>query len=296
MRVLVTGGQGYLGHALCDSLRAAGHTVTLLDRRTGVDIRDRAGVAEAVRVARPDAVCHLAALTRARDSLADPLTYFDVNAGGTLNLLLALDRPVPFVLASSSIVYGGQHTGALHEELRPHPESPYAASKLAAEQMVTAHAANGAIGGIVLRLFNVSGASGGIGDTDTTRIIPNVFRAITGELPHVTLNGDGSATRDFVHVVDVVEAIRSAIEKARPGSGAIYNIGGGTGISMAGIIKAAEGVTGERVPVKHNPPKPEPPHLIADIARARAELGWEPWRSTAERILTDAWAAWRVER
>ncbi|MDQ7910748.1 NAD-dependent epimerase/dehydratase family protein [Phytohabitans sp. ZYX-F-186] len=292
MRVLVTGGQGYLGHAVCHALGAAGHQVAVLGRRTGVDVRDRGTVAEFVRGVRPDAVCHLAALTRARDSFADPLAFFDVNVGGTLNLLLALDRPVPFVLASSSIVYGGRQTGALGEDLPPNPESPYAASKVAAEQMVAAHAATGAVGGVILRCFNISGAVAGVGDADPTRIIPNVFRAITGELPHVTLNGDGSATRDFVHITDVAQAVTSAVDRARPGESQTYNIGSGTGTSMAAIIEAAEVVTGRRVPVKHNPPKPEPAHLIADIARARAGLDWEPRHSTPDRILNDAWAVW----
>lgn len=281
MRVLVTGGHGHLGRAVCRALDAGGHQVVVLSRRTGVDVRDRAGVAVAVETAQPDAVCHLAALTQARESFADPLAYFDVNAGGTLNLLLALDRTIPFVLASSSIVYGGQHTtAALAEDLDTHPESPYAASKVAAEEMVRA------IGGVVLRCFNVAGGR----DTDPTRIIPNVFRAVTGELPHVTLNGDGSATRDFVHVEDAAQAVLDAVEKARPGT---YNIGSGTGTSMAEIIAVAERVTGERVPVKHSPARPEPPHLVADITRAKTTLGWEPRHSTLEHILTDAWAAWR---
>ncbi|BCB80719.1 UDP-glucose 4-epimerase GalE [Phytohabitans flavus] len=292
MRVLVTGGHGYLGNAVCRALGDTGHHVTMLSRRSGIDVRDRVGVAGAVEAAQPEAVCHLAALTRPRDSFADPLSYFDVNVGGTLNLLLALDRPVPFVLASSSIVYGGQHTGALTEDLPVNPESPYAASKVAAEQLVAAHAATGAVGGVVLRCFNIAGAAGGVGDTDTTRIIPNVFRAITGQLPHVTLNGDGSATRDFVHVEDVAQAVVNAIERATPGEAETYNIASGVGTSMAGIVAAAEAVTGKKVEIKRLSPKPEPPHLVADIARARAELGWEPHRSTPDRIVTDAWAAW----
>lgn len=292
MRVLVTGDQGYLGTAVCHALRAAGHQVAVLSRRTGVDVRDRSGVADLVKATRPDAVCHLAGLTRARDSFADPLTYFDVNVGGTLNVLIALDRAVPFVLASSSIVYGGQHTGPLHEDLPVSPQSPYAAAKVAAEQVVAAHTATGAVGGVVLRCFNVSGAVGGVGDADTARIIPNVLRAITGELPHVTLNGDGSAMRDFVHVADAAHAVVNAIGRARPGHSQTYNIASGTGTSMAAIIEAAEGVTGKRVPVKHNPPAPEPPRLVADISKARAGLGWEPRTSGIDRILTDAWAAW----
>ncbi|MFC0533016.1 NAD-dependent epimerase/dehydratase family protein [Phytohabitans kaempferiae] len=293
MHVLVTGGHGYLGSAVCRALRMAGHSVSVLSRTgAGIDIRDRGAVAAYVREGDFDAVCHLAAATRTRDSAVEPLAYFDVNAGGTLNLLLALRRPVPFVLASSSVVYGGRHAGALSEDLDPRPEGPYAASKATAEQMVTACAATGAVGAVVLRYFNVSGAVDGRGDTDTTRIIPNVFRAITGELPHVTINGDGSATRDFVHVADAADAMVKAVEGARLGEHRTYNVGSGTGVSMAEIIKCAEEVTGRSVPVRHNPPKPEPLRLVADVSRARVGLEWEPHRSRVDGILTDAWAAW----
>ena len=151
MRVLVTGGLGFLGHAVTLDLLAAGHQVTVLTRGTSDrkppagadlttgDICDRQGMAELFQDGDYGGVVHLAALTSGRDSFADPLAYFDVNTGGTLNLLMAIDQlrherpPVSFVFASTNIVYGSQRTGALSEDLDPHPESPYAASKVAAE-------------------------------------------------------------------------------------------------------------------------------------------------------------------
>ncbi|MEV4762531.1 NAD-dependent epimerase/dehydratase family protein [Micromonospora chokoriensis] len=309
MHVLVTGGLGFLGRAVARDLLAAGHRVTVMTRggvdRTapsGVelvtgDIRNRARVSEIIQEGEYDGVVHLAALTSGRDSSADPLGYFDVNAVGTLNLLMALDAartnaaPACLVFASTNIVYGSQHRGSLSEDLDPHPESPYAASKVAAEHMVAAYAATEAIGAVILRPFNIGGAVDGVTDTDRARIIPNVFRAITGELDHVTLNGDGAAVRDFVHVADVAVAVRKALTVCTPGASKTINLGSGIGTSMATVVATAEQVTGHPVPVHRQPPQPEPPELIADVRRARTVLGWTP-NSKLSEILADAWEAW----
>nr|MDT0661578.1 NAD-dependent epimerase/dehydratase family protein [Micromonospora sp. DSM 115978] len=313
MRVLVTGGLGFLGHAVTRQLLDGGHRVTVLTSRhaaagapagvavVAADLRDRAGLTEALRTEQFDAVCHLAAVTSGRDSFADPLNYFDVNTTGTVNLLRALadpgaDRtglPPAFVLVSTNIVYGSRHAGALTEDLDPYPDSPYAASKLAAEQVVAAYAATGAIGAVILRPFNVAGAVDGVGDTDPGRIIPNVFRAMTGKLPHVTLNGDGSAVRDFVHVADAAAAVALALGRCKPGGHEVFNVGSGVGVSMSGVLAAAERVTGRTVQVRRMPPRTEPAKLTADTTRSRELLGWRPRRSTLDRILTDAWRAWR---
>lgn len=347
MRVLVTGGLGFLGHAVTLDLVAHGHEVAVLtrgrpDARPAAggllvegDIRDRDRVREIIMGGRFEAVCHLAALARARDSFADPLTYFDVNVGGTLNLLLALDEtargsaPARLVFTSTNIVYGSRHGGvALTEDTPPHPESPYAASKAAAEQLVTAYAATGAIEAVILRPFNISGAVDGVTDTDPGRIIPSVMRVVTGERSHITLHGDGSAVRDFVHVSDVADAVRLSIsvtrpgeaatpakaatpeeattpgeattpeeattagEAARPGNPAVYNIGSGIGSSVAQVVATAETVTGRTVPVKRLPPRVEPHTLVADNRLARRELGWKPRRSELPQIIRDAWDAW----
>ncbi|MEV4466376.1 NAD-dependent epimerase/dehydratase family protein [Micromonospora echinofusca] len=310
MHVLVTGGLGFLGRAVGRELLATGHRVTVMTRGRGDrnpppgvelvtgDIRDRARVAEIVQEGGYDGVVHLAALTSGRDSFADPLGYFDVNATGTLNLLMALDAarsitaPAALVFASTNIVYGSQHHGALSEDLDPHPESPYAASKVAAEHMVAAYAATGVIGAVTVRPFNIAGAVDGVTDTDPARIIPNAFRAITGQLDHVTLNGDGSAVRDFVHVTDVATGIRLALVACTPGGCQTINLGSGVGTSMATVVAAAEQIAGHPVTVHRQPPKPEPSSLIADISRARTALRWTPKKSGLTNILTDAWEAW----
>jgi UDP-glucose 4-epimerase len=254
-----------------------------------------------------DAVCHLAALTRVRDSFADPLTYYDVNVGGTLNILMALDaarvltgldaareaKPAPrVVFASTYLVYGSQHIGALSEDMEPHPESPYAASKVSAEQLIAAYAATGAIGAVTLRCFNIAGAADGVTDTDTARIIPNVFRALAGESAHVTLNGDGAAVRDFVHVLDVAQAVRLSLTSVKAGENRVYNIGSGIGTSMAQVVEVAAAVTGRSVVVKKMPPKPEPRTLTADNSRAVRDLGLRLERSELHNVIVDAWRAW----
>jgi UDP-glucose 4-epimerase len=312
MRVLVTGGLGFVGRAVASGLAGAGHRVDVLSRGGNgavppagtdlieADIRDRSRVAEVLARGRYDGICHLAALTRARDSVTDPLSYYDVNVGGTLNLLMALkagapvgDRPVRFVFASTSVVYGSQRTGALGEDLPPRPESPYGASKVAAEQLVGYHAATGEVSAVTLRCFNVAGAFDGYPDTDPTRIIPNVLRAARGELPRVTVNGDGSAVREFTHVVDVASAFRLALEAAVPPADAVFNVGTGRGVSVREVIETAERVTGRQVPVEHLAPRPEPHTLVCDPGRLIREFGWQPAHSSLADIVRDAWDAGR---
>ncbi|MFI9644511.1 NAD-dependent epimerase/dehydratase family protein [Micromonospora sp. NPDC051925] len=140
--------------------------------------------------------------------------------------------------------------------------------------------------------FNIAGAVDGVTDTDRARIIPNVFRAITGQLDYVTLNGDGSAVRDFVHVADVATGLRLALTACVPGVCQAVNLGSGVGTSMSSVVAVAEQVTNSRIPIRRQPPQPEPPNLIAEINRADIVLGWGPFRSELGIILTDAWEAW----
>lgn len=296
MRVLVTGGFGFLGRAVVADLAAAGHEPIILCRRpTGpgmvaADLRDPHAVNMALEGLDIEAVCHLAALTSVRDSFQRPLDYFDTNTSGTVNLLWALaDKPVRVVLASTNAVYGPGRTGALAEDLPPNLGNPYAASKAAAEQVVRWHAQSGAVGSAVLRFFNLAGAFDGHGDPDASRIIPAAVRAAAGLIPHVSINGDGSAVRDFVHVRDAAVAVRLAMEAATPGRHEVFNVGTGVGASMAEVIQAVERVSGKLVPVDRRPPAQEAHTLVADNARIRHALGWHPERSSLDQIVGDAW-------
>jgi UDP-glucose 4-epimerase len=313
LRVLVTGAGGFVGRAVVDQLGTDGHEVTAFVHRddslaavpstasasAAVDLTDGDQVAAAIPASGFDAVCHLAAVTRVRESFDNPLHVFDVNVVGSLNLLRALQERnratggwTRFVLASTVAVYGSVDTGVpLREDRVPAPTNPYGASKLAVEQLVAAQAATGAIGAVTLRCFNVAGAINGRGDPDLTRVIPKAVAVAAGEAPYFGLNGDGSAVREFVHVADVADAFSRAVSVASRGATLTINVGSGKGVSMRALLGLVEQVTGRPVPVRHNPPKPEPGFLVADIGLAKEHLGWSPRRSDLASIVHDAWEA-----
>jgi len=310
MRVLVTGAFGFVGTAVARRLALAGHDVVALTSRPAglrlpagdagevrrADVRDQRAVRAAV--AGVAAVCHLAGLSRVRESFERPAEYQAVNAGGTKTLLTALaaeaaerGAPARFVFASSAAVCGVPRRQPVTEDVPLAPISPYGRSKADAEQAVAA-AADGTLGTARLRIFNVAGAVAGVTDTDLTRVIPKALAVADGRAPCFTMNGDGGAVRDYVHVDDVAAAFALALDACRPGSSAVYNVGA-TAASVADVIAAAEQVTGRRITVIRNPPGDEPPLLIADRTRISRELGWEPGRSSLRQIITDAWDAAR---
>ncbi|KAB2345153.1 NAD-dependent epimerase/dehydratase family protein [Actinomadura rudentiformis] len=310
MRVLVTGAAGYVGYAVGRRLIAAGHEVTGLVRRAdrplppGVrpvigDLLDPNGLDSTLHETY-DGVCHLAARTRVRESFDEPLAFFTTNVQGTINLLEALTKvqpdgspaPAPAVVyGSTAAVYGNPDRQPIPEAEVPSPTSPYGAAKLAAEQLIRFHARTGAIGAIVLRTFNVAGSVDGRRDPDETRLIPKALAVAAGHAPHLTINGDGAAVREYLHVDDLAAAYVLALEAARPGTERVYNVGSGTGASVKEVIEAVEEVTGRRVPTRHNPPQPEPPLLVADATAIRRDLGWQPERSALPVIIADSWAA-----
>jgi UDP-glucose 4-epimerase len=304
LRVLVTGGLGFVGHAVTRCLADAGHAPVVLTSRpngrsrvAGVpvlqaDLRDRAALRRAVEEAGPEGVCHLAALTRVRDSFEAPLEYYDVNVGGTLNLLASLAGlpPVPVVFASTGAVYGFCE-GNIGEDQPTQPANPYGASKHAAEDLLRYHAATGAMGVVTLRCFNIAGAVDRVGDADTTRIIPKAIAVAYGQAGVLGINGDGKAVRDFTHVADVADAMVLALAAAKPGTAATYNIGSGIEVTMLDVVHTLEGITGHQLPVEHHPPKPEPAVLFANSDRIRRDLCWHPRHASLEQMVRDAWDA-----
>jgi len=330
MRVLVTGALGFIGTAVCRQLTLAGHHVVALTSRTDADsvllsasasasalvsasvrasaaaassaaaaeeivsgdIRDAAAMRRAVRGV--DGICHLAALTRVRESFADPEAYFDVNVAGTRNLLAVAGseaertgRSLRFVQASTGSVYGTPERQPIGENAPPAPTSPYGESKLAADRAVLAA---GRLGVAVLRAFNVAGAAGGRGDRDMTRIIPKALAVARGDEPVLEINGDGGAIRDFVHVDDLARAYVLALGHAETGRSRVFNVGA-TPASVMDVIREVERVTGNRLPVRHLPARPEPRLLVADSTRIKVELGWKPEQSSLADIVASAWAA-----
>ncbi|MFD5828559.1 NAD-dependent epimerase/dehydratase family protein [Lentzea sp. NPDC060358] len=274
VRVLVTGATGYVGRAVVRELRFHGHEP--------VEFRQR--LSEPVELPDVDAVVHLAAVARVRESFLDPLPYWETNVGGTLNLLKAL-KGQRFLLASTGGVYRPSDAPVTEESVRE-PSSPYAGSKAAAEDLVAWAARSGQIGATTLRLFNVAGG----GDTDTTRVITRAVACAAGTVPGMEVYGDGTAVRDFVHVRDVATAFVVALEACSAGTSSVYNVGA-TPASVRDVLAAVSDVTGRPVDVTWKPAHAgEVRFQRADVTRLRA-LGWEPRHSSLEEIVTDQWRA-----
>ncbi|ONI81975.1 NAD-dependent dehydratase [Saccharothrix sp. ALI-22-I] len=277
MRVLVTGTTGYVGRVVLAELSVAGHTPIPFSG----DVRSPDGLDGLGDV---DAVVHLAALARVRESFDDPVRYYDVNVGGTVNLLRS--PPPRFVLASTAGMYGAVSGGGVIDEDCPRaPSNPYAASKAAAEDVLAWAAAAGRVSAVALRLFNVAGG----GDRDDTRVITRACGVAAGRLPPMEVFGDGSAVRDFVHVRDVARAFVTAVECGGEGYQAL-NVGA-TPAGVADVLASVERVTGRPVSVVRRPAHPgEVREQRADTTRLRA-LGWRPTCSDLDTLVRDQWAA-----
>ncbi len=310
MKLLVTGGAGYVGSVVTAHLLEAGHEVTVLDvlsagHRDAVppgaalvdaDVRDAADVLDPSF----DAILHFAAKSLVGESVQDPGPYWDTNVGGTLALLEAarthgVDR---FVFSSTAATYGDPPSDAPLRETGPAvPTNPYGASKLAVDHMLSGWTRAHGLGAVSLRYFNVAGAYQGFGERHDpeTHLIPNLLRVATGEVPHASVfgtdypTGDGTAVRDYLHVADLADAHLRALEHVEPGTHRVYNLGSGGGYTVREVLAAVRRVTGHPVPVVEGPRRAgDPAVLVAATERARQELGWEPVRRLDE-IVADAW-------
>jgi UDP-glucose 4-epimerase len=314
MRLLVTGGAGYIGSVVAAQLLAAGHQVVVLDslerghrgalpagaELVEVELEDGHAVAETLAPGF-DAVLHFAARALVGESVAHPERYWRTNVGGTLNLLDGMREAgvERLVFSSTCATYGDPDTVPIAEETPERPTNPYGASKLAVDRMIADHCAAHRLGAISLRYFNVAGAAGPHGEDHDpeTHVVPNVLRVALGQREHVEVYGtdyptpDGTAIRDYIHVEDLAAAHLLALDAIAPGRHRILNLGNGAGFSVKEVVEAARRVTGHAIPVKEAPRRPgDPPELVAASERIRAELGWEPAKPGLEEIIADAWA------
>lgn len=316
MKLLVTGGAGYVGSVVTQLLLDAGHEVTVLDDlRTGhVDAVPagatlvRAGLHDAAEVVDPGyhAVLHFAGLIAAGESMAVPEIYWDANVVGSLALLdaMRIAGVRRLVFSSTAAVYGDPRALPITETAVTAPTSTYGATKLAIDHAISSGATAHGLAAVSLRYFNVAGAllrADGVrlGERHDpeTHLIPIALQVAAGEREKLQLYGDdyptvdGTCVRDYIHVADLAEAHLLALEAAAPGIHKIYNLGNGTGFSNRQVIDVVREVTGHPVPVETAPRREgDPAALVASSANAHAELGWTPSRTTLREIVADAWA------
>ena len=313
MKLLVTGGAGYIGSIVTSMLLDAGHEVVVLDnlerghreavapeaRLVVADLCDADAVSSTVSEGF-DGVLHFAALALVGESVEHPERYYRTNVGGSLNLLQAMVAAnVPrLVFSSTCAVYGQPDEVPISERAPYRPANAYGASKLAVDFMVGDFCIAHGLGAVSLRYFNVAGASGHLGEDHhpETHLIPNILKTALGQRPSVDVFGtdyptpDGTAVRDYIHIEDLGAAHLLALEGARAGEHQILNLGNGNGFSVREVIRAAEEVTGRPIPAVERPRRPgDPPMLVAASEKIRAALGWEPAKASLTEMIGDAW-------
>jgi UDP-glucose-4-epimerase GalE len=316
MKVLVSGGAGYIGSHAMKELRRAGHApIALDDLRLGhraallgaplveAAVQDRAAVEAALRGHRIDAVLHFAAYCYVGESVAQPGKYYANNVVGTLSLAeacIAAGVPV-FVLSSSCATYGEPERTPIDEETPQRPVNPYGRSKLMAEQLLLdLSTANSGFRPVFLRYFNAAGCDpeGELGEDHSpeTHLIPNAIGAALGRGKRLEVFGDdyptpdGTCVRDYIHVVDLASAHIQALEYAsRGGALRAFNLGNGRGFSVDQVVESVRRVSGVDFEVVVKPRRPgDPPVLVAAAERAHGELGWKPRFTDLDAIVRSA--------
>ena len=313
MKLLVTGGAGYIGSVMTAQLLAAGHEVTVFDNLLKGHLQAVPAGARfvegnllneellnSVLAMGFDGVLHFAALSLVGESVQQPGRYYRNNVCGTLNLLEAMRAAqVPrLVFSSTAAVYGEPEEIPILETAVARPTNPYGGSKLAIDQMIgfmtTAHD----LAAVSLRYFNVAGASGQLGEDHhpETHLIPIVLSVAAGQRSEVQIYGtnyptpDGTAIRDYIHVEDLARAHVLALDSVRAGEHRIYNLGNGMGFSVRQVIETARTVTGRDINAVEAPRRAgDPPILVASSQKIRDELGWIPQKPDIATMIADAW-------
>ena len=316
MKILITGGAGYVGSACLRHIAAAGHETLAYDNLAlghrgaleGVcdlveaDLLDLDTLARTMAEYRPDAVMHFAAATYVGESVERPDHHYRTNITGTFNVLEAMKRADVgrLVFSSTCATYGMADAAGLTEETPQAPFSPYARTKLAVEWMIKDWAHAYGLGFTILRYFNASGASedGSHGEDHRpeTHLIPLVLEVALGRRDELAIFGqdyptpDGTCIRDYVHTSDLGSAHLLAVEATEPGRGDVFNIGTGRGTSVREIIDACERATGRSIATRLEDRRPgDPPSLVAVPDKIRRVLGWNPKYTTIDGIVETAY-------
>ncbi len=316
MRLCVTGGAGYIGSVVAQSLIERGHNVTVMDNLTTGhkcaipegsrfvegDIRDRRVVEKAFE-AGIDAVLHFAALSVVADSSEHPLEYFDNNVGGTLSLLQAMEHAgvTRFIFSSSAAVYGEPEQLPIEESAPCNPTNPYGDTKLSVERMLASSRGAWGLRFASLRYFNAGGSTKVHGEhhDPESHLIPIVLDVALGRRKSLTIFGDdydtrdGTCLRDYIHVRDLAEAHVLALEALEKDFSGVLNLGSEKGSTVLDIIETVEKVTGKTVAREVGPRRQgDPAALLASSKRAEQALGWRKTCSSLEEIVRSAWE-WR---
>lgn len=315
MRVLVTGGGGYIGSIAIERLIARGYDCIALDsfvrgHRGAVhpdaaiiecDLRDPFATERAIADSGAEAVLHFAALHLVPESVANPAEYYQTNLAGGINLLTAVKNAGirRFVFSSTAATYGAPESLPIRESDPLNPINPYGGSKLQVEHLLPIFHDTYGLNWAAFRYFNVAGATETRGEDHRpeTHVIPVALEVLLGKRDHFTVFGtdydtpDGTCIRDYVHVTDLADAHITALEQLGDGPLGALNLGTRDGFSVRQIVESVERVTGRSLPVEYGERRAgDPPSLIADTTRAQELIGWDPQLSTIDRMIGDAWA------
>ncbi len=315
MAILVTGGAGYIGSVAVEDLQAHGTEVVVLDNlsrghRTAVapavrfyegDIGDKDLIKKICRENQIEAVMHFSAFAYVGESVEKPQMYYENNTEHTARLLDALIEAgvKKFVFSSTCATYGEPQYMPLDEKHPQKPESPYGWSKLFVEQILKDYDRAYGLKFVALRYFNACGATALRGEhhEPETHLIPLILQAALGLRPHISVFGDdyptpdGTAVRDYIHVLDLSQAHILAVKHLQTGGESEFiNLGNGQGFSVLEVIDAARKVTGKEIKTEIAPRRPgDPSRLIADASKAKQLLGWDPQFAEIETIIESAW-------
>jgi UDP-glucose 4-epimerase len=315
MRILVTGGAGYVGSHCLRRLLSAGHEVVVYDNlrqghRQAVpsgllvegDLADEAKLTDLLKGRKIEAVMHFAALALVGESVEKPDLYYRNNVVGSFHLLEAMRRAGvgKIVFSSTTAIFGSPEKMPIAETTPQQPINPYGFSKLVVERMLDDYAAAYGFSFAALRYFNAAGAAadGSIGEDHTpeSHLIPIVLQVALGQRESISIFGDdyptpdGTCVRDYVHVEDLAAAHLAALERLESGKAINVNLGTGRGYSVRQVIDACRQITGHSIPTVTAPRRAgDPPELIADSRLARELLDWTPKYATIESIVETAW-------
>ena len=312
MKLLVTGGAGYVGSVCAKVLVEHGHQVVIVDDLStgnadavpvGADFHpgDMVDVAGTLLPGGSfDGVLHFAAMSLVGQSVQAPEKYWYGNVVKTLDLLEVMRTAgTPrLVFSSTAATYGEPESVPITEDAPTRPTNPYGATKLAIDHAITSYATAHGLAATSLRYFNVAGAYGGLGERHAleTHLIPLVLQVAAGRRAEILVYGDdwptpdGTCIRDYIHIRDLADAHSLALERSQPSSHRIYNLGNGTGFSVREVIDSCRRVTGVPIAARDVARRAgDPAVLIASSERAMSELGWRPGRTGIDEIVSDAW-------